>query len=61
MDVRAIFQSLAAQPYVDLREAFIARAAQQNAAIEIVESSDYLDRHEALGALLRYRDNERTV
>jgi len=47
--------------HVDLREALIARAAQQSAAIEIVESSDYLDQHEGVGALLRYRDNERAV
>jgi peptide subunit release factor 1 (eRF1) len=46
---------------VDLREAFVARALQQNAAIEIVESSDYLDQHEGVGALLRYRETERTA
>ena len=46
---------------VELREAFTARAIQQNAAVEIVEASDYLDRHEGVGALLRYRDNERTA
>jgi peptide subunit release factor 1 (eRF1) len=46
---------------VDLREAFAARAIQQNAAIEVVESSDFLDQHEGVGALLRYRDNARTA
>jgi peptide subunit release factor 1 (eRF1) len=46
---------------VELREAFAARAIQQNAAIEIVEASDYLDRHEGVGAVLRYRETERTV
>jgi hypothetical protein len=46
---------------VDLREAFTARAIQQNSAIEIVEVSEYLDQHEGVGALLRYRDNARTA
>jgi peptide subunit release factor 1 (eRF1) len=41
---------------VDLREAFTLRAVQQNADIQIVEASDYLMDHEAVGALLRYRD-----
>jgi len=41
---------------VDLREAFTLRAAQQSADIQIVEASDYLGAHEAVGALLRYRD-----
>jgi hypothetical protein len=46
---------------IDLREAFVARAIQQNAAIEIVESGDYLDRCQGVGVLLRYRETERTV
>lgn len=48
---------------VDLREAFTARAVQQNAGIQVVEASEYLDQHEGVGALLRYRDTEqaRTV
>jgi peptide subunit release factor 1 (eRF1) len=41
---------------VELREAFTLRAAQQSADIQIVEASDYLASHEAVGALLRYRD-----
>lgn len=41
---------------VELREAFTTRAVQQSAGIEIVEASDYLAAHEAVGALLRYRD-----
>jgi len=41
---------------VDLREAFTLRAAQQSADIQIVEASDYLGAHEAVCALLRYRD-----
>jgi peptide subunit release factor 1 (eRF1) len=43
---------------VDLREVFTARAVQQNAAVQIVESSDYLAEHDGVGALLRYRDDE---
>jgi peptide subunit release factor 1 (eRF1) len=43
---------------VELREAFIARAVQQNADIQIIEASDYLAEHEAVGALLRYRDDQ---
>jgi peptide subunit release factor 1 (eRF1) len=46
---------------VDLREAFVARAIQQNAALEIVEAADYLARHEGVGALLRYRETERAT
>ena len=41
---------------VDLREMFTARALQQGSAIQIVEASEYLDQHEGVGALLRYRD-----
>lgn len=46
---------------VDLREIFTARAFQQDATIEIVTGSEYLNQHEGVGALLRYRDDERTV
>lgn len=42
---------------VDLREAFTARAAGQGATIQIVDSSEYLDQHEGVGALLWYRDD----
>jgi peptide subunit release factor 1 (eRF1) len=42
---------------VELREAFTARAIQQSAEVQIVESSDYLDQFEGVGALLRYRDD----
>ena len=41
---------------VDLRETFTARALQQGAAIQVVEASEFLDKHEGVGALLRYRD-----
>jgi peptide chain release factor subunit 1 len=41
---------------VELREVFTLRAVQQSADIQIVEASDYLMAHEAVGALLRYRD-----
>jgi peptide subunit release factor 1 (eRF1) len=41
---------------VELREAFTLRAVQQSADIQIVAASDYLMAHEAVGALLRYRD-----
>ena len=44
---------------VDLREVFTARAVRQNAAVQVVENSDYLDQHEGVGALLRYRDMEK--
>jgi len=49
---------------VNLREAFVARARQQNAVIQIVESNDFLSQHEGVGALLYYRDDvpqEQTV
>jgi peptide subunit release factor 1 (eRF1) len=46
---------------IDLRQAFTARAIQQNAAIEVVEQSGYLDQHEGVGALLRYREQERSA
>jgi peptide subunit release factor 1 (eRF1) len=46
---------------VELREAFVARAIQQSAALEIVEAGDYLAQHEGVGALLRYRETERTA
>jgi peptide chain release factor subunit 1 len=41
---------------VDLREAFALRAAQQSADVQIVAASGYLEEHEAVGAILRYRD-----
>lgn len=43
---------------VDLRESFTARACQQDAAITIVTDSTYLNQHEGIGVLLRYRDDE---
>jgi peptide subunit release factor 1 (eRF1) len=43
---------------VDLREAFAARAIQQNAALHVIDASDYLAAHGGVGALLRYRDDE---
>jgi peptide subunit release factor 1 (eRF1) len=46
---------------INLREAFTAHAIRQNAAIEIIEDSDYLGQHENVGALLRYREVERGV
>jgi len=42
---------------IDLREAFVARARQQNAVIQIVEASEFLAQHEGIGALLYYRDD----
>lgn len=42
---------------VNLREVFAARAIQQDAAIQTVESSTFLEQHEGVGALLRYRDD----
>jgi len=41
---------------LDLREAFTARALQQGSDIQIVEASEFLDQHDGVGALLRYRD-----
>jgi peptide subunit release factor 1 (eRF1) len=41
---------------VDLREAFTARALQQGSQIQVVEASEFLDQHDGIGALLRYRD-----
>ena len=41
---------------IDLREAFTLRALQQGAEVQVVEASDYLARHEGVGALLRYRE-----
>lgn len=43
---------------VDLRAALIQRAFQQSAAVQIIDSSDYLAQHGGVGALLRYRDME---
>lgn len=50
------FDGTPMQP-VDLREGFTARAMQQNATIQIVEESEYLNQHEGVGALLWYRDD----
>jgi peptide subunit release factor 1 (eRF1) len=41
---------------VELREAFTLRALQQSAEIKIIEASDYLNDHESVGVILRYRD-----
>lgn len=41
---------------VELREIFTARATQQGSAIQIVEASDFLEQHEGVGALLRYKE-----
>lgn len=43
---------------VDLREMFTARALQQSSAIQIVAASDFLDQHEGVGAVLRWREDE---
>ena len=45
---------------VELREAFTIRAVQQSADVQIIEASDYLAEHDGVGALLRYRDEERS-
>lgn len=42
---------------VDLREAFVSRAHQQNAVIQIVEANEFLSQHDGVGALLYYRDD----
>jgi len=42
---------------VDLRELFTARALQQSSAIQVVEASDFLDQHEGVGAVLRWRED----
>lgn len=42
---------------VNLREAFVSRAHQQNAVIQIVETNDFLAQHDGVGALLYYRDD----
>ncbi|GAC1364016.1 MAG: hypothetical protein NVSMB42_23760 [Herpetosiphon sp.] len=41
---------------IDLREAFTGRAIQQSADVQIVAESDFLERHDGVGALLRWRD-----
>ena len=41
---------------IELREAFTARAVGQGADVQIIEANDYLMEHEAVGAILRYRD-----
>lgn len=45
---------------VDLREIFTARALQQAATVQVVEASPYLDEHEGVGALLRYREQSQS-
>ncbi|KAB8145065.1 hypothetical protein F8S13_04330 [Chloroflexia bacterium SDU3-3] len=42
---------------IDLREAFVFRALQQGADVEIVEESAYLASNDGVGALLHYRDD----
>lgn len=42
---------------IDLREAFVARAMQQAAKVQIMAAHPYLEEHEGVGALLRYRDD----
>ncbi len=42
---------------LDLREAFTLRTLQQSANVQVVESSEFLDQHEGVGAILRYRDD----
>ncbi len=46
---------------VNLQEAFVARARQQNAVIQIVEANDFLAQHDGVGALLYYRDDVQQV
>lgn len=43
---------------VDLRELFTARAIQQSSVIQVVEASDFLDQHEGVGAVLRWREDK---
>ena len=43
---------------VDLKEAFTARAMQQGATIQVVETNQYLEDHDGVGALLWYRDDQ---
>lgn len=42
---------------VDLREAFLARAMQQGARVQIVHAGEVLDQHEGVAAMLYYRDD----
>lgn len=46
---------------LDLREAFTARVYQQGADIQIVEEGPFLDEHEGVGAVLRWRDSAPTA
>jgi peptide subunit release factor 1 (eRF1) len=41
---------------VDLREMFTTRALQQGSTLQIVAESAFLDQHEGVGAVLRYKD-----
>ena len=41
---------------INLREILTTRAYQQSSEVQIVEQSPYLDEHEGIGAVLRYRD-----
>lgn len=41
---------------INLREMFTARVYQQGADIQIIEEGPFLDEHEGVGAVLRYRD-----
>jgi peptide chain release factor subunit 1 len=43
---------------VDLREIFTSRALQQGSKVQIVEESVYLDEHEGVGAILRWRESD---
>ena len=43
---------------VDLREIFTTRALQAGSEVQVVEASEFLDQHEGVGAVLRYRDAE---
>jgi peptide subunit release factor 1 (eRF1) len=43
---------------INLREAFTARAVQQGVEIQVVESDEYLEQHEGIGAILWYSDAE---
>jgi peptide subunit release factor 1 (eRF1) len=45
---------------IELREAFTARAMQQDADVQIIAESEYLAAHEGVAALLRYRDEDRS-
>jgi len=46
---------------INLREVFTSRVYQQGATIQIVEQSQFLDDHEGVGAILRYKDVAQTA